>query len=165
MLENHDAPVEELERLENGLFQLSSVISRHQEVVQERFNVSNIEIDILRLLQIEGDQKMKDIGKSVNVKLSNLTNIIDRLEEQKLVKRVNSKSDRRSIFVHVTTKGKKLLNDYGELLRELSSRMREVMQKEQFGAFLEGLERISMVEVATAPQEAEVAEGGNDDSA
>ena len=147
MQENHDARVDELERLENGLFQLSSIINRHQEIVQERFNVSNVEIDILRLLQSDGDQKMKDIGQSVKVKLSNLTNIVDRLEQQKLVKRVNSKSDRRSIFVHLTTKGKKLLSDYGELLRELSSRMRQMMQKEQFGAFLEGLEQISAAEV------------------
>lgn len=147
MSENRDARVEELERLENGLFQLSSVISRHQEVVQKRFKVSNVEIDILRLLHSKGDLKMKDIGAAVNVKLSNLTNIIDRLEQQKLVKRVNSKTDRRSIFVNVTTKGKKLLSDYAELLRELSSRMREVMAKEQFGAFLEGLEKISQVEV------------------
>lgn len=147
MSENRDARVEELERLENGLFQLSSVISRHQEVVQKRFKVSNVEIDILRLLHSEGDLKMKDIGAAVNVKLSNLTNIIDRLEQQKLVKRVNSKTDRRSIFVNVTTKGKKLLSDYAELLRELSSRMRKVMAKEQFGAFLEGLEKISQVEV------------------
>ncbi len=147
MSEIRDVRVEELERLENGLFQLSTVINRHQEVVQKRFKVSNVEIDILRMLQKEGDRKMKDIGAAVNVKLSNLTNIIDRLEQQKLVKRVNSKSDRRSIYVHVTTKGKKLLSDYGELLRELSSRMRGVIQDNQFGAFLEGLEQISKVEV------------------
>lgn len=150
MSENRDARVEELERLENGLFQLSSVISRHQEVVQKRFKVSNVEIDILRLLHSEGDLKMKDIGAAVKVKLSNLTNIIDRLEQQKLVKRVNSKTDRRSIFVNVTTKGKKLLSDYAELLRELSSRMRQVMANDQFGAFLEGLEKISQVEVQPA---------------
>lgn len=150
MLENHDAQVDELERLENGLYQLSSLFSRHQEIVQKRFSVSNVEIDILRLLLLEGDQKMKDIGQSVHVKLSNLTNIIDRLESTKLVKRVNSKNDRRSIFVHITSKGKKLLSDYAELLRELSSRMREVIDREQFSAFLEGLERISQVEVSSA---------------
>lgn len=147
MHENQDARGEDLDRLEAGLFQLSSVINRHQEVVQQRFNVSVIEIDILRLLKAEGDKKMKDIGETVNVKLSNLTNIIDRLEDQKLVKRVNSKTDRRSIFVHITTKGKKLLSDYAELLRELSTRMRQVMKQEQFGVFLEGLERITQVEV------------------
>lgn len=130
MHENQDAMANRLTRLEQSLFELSAVINRHQEIVQKRFKVSAVEIDILKLLDMEGDKKMKDIGERVNVKLSNLTNIIDRLESQKLVKRVNSKTDRRSIFVHVSTKGKKLLADYAEFLRELSTRMKQTMQEE-----------------------------------
>ena len=88
---------------------------------------------------------MKDIGERVRVKLSNLTNIIDRLESQKLVKRVNSKTDRRSIFVHISTKGKKLLTDYSEFLRELSTRMRQAIQEDEFSILVNGLEKISNV--------------------
>ena len=113
--------------------------------MQKRFKVSAVEIDILKLLDAEGDKKMKDIGERVRVKLSNLTNIIDRLEGQKLVKRVNSKTDRRSIYVHISTKGKKLLADYGDFLRELSTRMKQVMQEDQFGVLVDGLEKISQV--------------------
>lgn len=144
----HESPtshVDRLERLENSLFQLTDVIQRHQEIVQRRFKVSAVEIDILKLLEADGDKKMKNIGERVQVKLSNLTNIVDRLEKQKLVKRVNSKDDRRSIFVHITTKGKKLLSDYAEFLRELSTRMREAMAEEQFGILVDGLEKISKV--------------------
>ncbi len=145
MHENPTSNVDRLERLESSLFQLTDVIQRHQEIVQRRFKVSAVEIDILKLLEAEGDKKMKDIGERVQVKLSNLTNIVDRLESQKLVKRVNSKHDRRSIFVHITTKGKKLLSDYAEFLRELSTRMRAAMAEEQFGILVDGLEKISKV--------------------
>lgn len=145
--EKQDSKNEKLERLEASLFQLSDVIQKHQEIVQKRFKVSSVEIDILKLLESEGDKKMKDIGERVRVKLSNLTNIIDRLESQKLVKRVNSKSDRRSIFVHITTKGKKLLSDYADFLRELSTRMQQVMKDEQFGILVDGLEKISKVNI------------------
>lgn len=137
----------QLDRLEASLFQLSDVIQKHQEIVQNRFKVSSVEIDILKLLDSEGDKKMKDIGERVRVKLSNLTNIIDRLENQKLVKRVNSKTDRRSIFVHISTKGKKLLSDYGDFLRELSTRMQQVMQDDQFTILVDGLEKISQVSI------------------
>lgn len=143
--DNQDPRVDRLERLEQSLFQLSDVIQKHQEIVQRRFKVSSVEIDILKLLDQEGDKKMKDIGERVRVKLSNLTNIIDRLETQKLVKRVNSKTDRRSIYVHITTKGKKLLADYADFLRELSTRMKQVMQDDQFGILVDGLEKISKV--------------------
>ena len=145
MQENLDAKADKLSRLEKSLFELSAVINRHQEIVQRRFKVTAVEIDILKLLSDEGDKKMKDIGDRVRVKLSNLTNIIDRLETQKLVKRVNSKTDRRSIYVHITTKGKKLLADYADFLRELSTRMKQVMQDDQFGILVEGLEKISKV--------------------
>ncbi|MEL6649660.1 MAG: MarR family transcriptional regulator [Bacteroidota bacterium] len=145
MQENHDSKADKLARLEQSLFQLSDVIQKHQEIVQKRFKVSAVEIDILKLLEAEGDKKMKDIGERVRVKLSNLTNIIDRLEAQRLVKRVNSKTDRRSIYVHISTKGKKLLTDYAEFLRELSTRMRQVMQEDQFGILVDGLEKISQV--------------------
>jgi DNA-binding MarR family transcriptional regulator len=145
MHDNHDSKVDKLARLEQSLFQLSDVIQKHQEIVQKRFKVSAVEIEILKLLSAEGDKKMKDIGERVRVKLSNLTNIIDRLESQKLVRRVNSKTDRRSIFVHISTKGKKLLNDYAEFLRELSTRMKQVMQDDDFGILVDGLEKISQV--------------------
>lgn len=147
MHENRELNADKLERLEQSLFQLTDVIQKHQEIVQHRFKVSAVEIEILKLLDAEGDKKMKDIGERVRVKLSNLTNIIDRLENHKLVKRVNSKTDRRSIFVHITTKGKKLLNDYAEFLRELSTRMRQAMAEEQFAILVEGLEKISKVTI------------------
>lgn len=147
MHENRDLNADRLERLEQSLFQLTDVIQKHQEIVQQRFKVSPVEIEILKLLDTEGDRKMKDIGERVRVKLSNLTNIIDRLEENKLVKRVSSKTDRRSIFVHISTKGKKLLNDYSEFLRELSTRMRQAMAEEQFGILVDGLEKISKVDL------------------
>lgn len=134
-----------LDRLEQSLFQLSEVIQRHQELVQKKFSVSTIEIDILRLLLQEGDKKMKDIGEKVNVKLSNLTNIVDRLETNKMVKRVNSKTDRRSIYVNITPKGEKLLESYSEYLRDLSTRMKQVIKEDHFGILVEGLEKISQI--------------------
>ena len=142
---SNDLKVDSLERLEQSLFQLSEVIQRHQELVQRRFKVSSIEVEILKLLDQEGDKKMKDIGERVRVKLSNLTNIVDRLENQKLVRRVNSKTDRRSIFVNITSKGKKLLGDYADFLRELSTRMQGVINDDQFGIVVDGLEKISQV--------------------
>jgi len=145
MHDNQDLKADRLDRLEQSLFQLTDVIQKHQEIVQKRFKVSAIEIDILRLLDAEGEKKMKDIGDRVRVKLSNLTNIIDRLESQKLVKRINSKTDRRSIFVHISTKGKKLLTDYSEFLRELSTRMSSAVQDDQFNILVDGLEKISKV--------------------
>jgi DNA-binding MarR family transcriptional regulator len=138
----------ELERLEQGLFQVNNVILKTQEIVLRRLNVSAVEVEILLLLDTDGEQKMKDIGESVQVKLSNLTNIVDRMESQKLVKRVNSKEDRRSIFVHLTNKGRDMLSKYNEYLRQVSKRMKSAIQDEEFSALVSGLEKISQVELS-----------------
>lgn len=137
----------QLERLEATLFQLNELMQRYQEIAQRRYRIASVDVEILRFLDFDGDQKMKDIGERVKVKLSNLTNIVDNLETNKLVRRVNSKTDRRSIFVNLTPKGKKLIGDYNAFLRELTLRMTSNMQAEEFGIMLNGLEKISQVAV------------------
>lgn len=135
----------QLERLEATLFQLNELMQKHQEIALRRFKIAAVDVEILRFLDTEGDQKMKDIGDRVRVKLSNLTNIVDNLENLKVVRRVNSKTDRRSIYVNITPKGKKLISEYNAYLRELTLRMSSEIQNEAFVAMLEGLEKISQV--------------------
>lgn len=137
----------QLDRLETTLFHLNELMQRYQDIAQRRFKINGVDVEILRFLDTDGDQKMKAIGDRVKVKLSNLTNIVDNLETLKLVRRVNSKTDRRSIFVNITPKGKKLITDYNAFLRELTMRMTDNMQDEQFGIMLDGLEKISQVTV------------------
>lgn len=138
---------QQLDRLEATLFQLNELMQRYQEIAQRRFKINHVDVEILRFLDLEGDKKMKDIGERVNVKLSNLTNIVDNLETQRYVRRVNSKTDRRSIYVNITPKGKKLINDYSAFLRELTLRMTTDMDQNQFNIMLTGLEQISSVSV------------------
>lgn len=138
----------QLERLEATLFQLNELMQKHQEIALRRFKIASVDVEILRFLDTDGDQKMKDIGDRVKVKLSNLTNIVDNLENLKLVRRVNSKTDRRSIFVNITPKGKKLISEYNAYLRELTLRMSSEIKDDAFVTMLEGLEKISQVPVS-----------------
>ncbi len=47
-----------------------------------------------------------DLARKVLMKQPTLTKILDRMEEEKLVKRQHSKEDRRSIKIAITKKGK-----------------------------------------------------------
>ena len=99
MHDNQDAKVDKLDRLEQSLFQLSEVINKHQEMVQKRFKVSSIEIDILKLLDsmpvgyrtvfnlyvIEGYKHREiaeQLGISINTSKSQLILAKKRLREQ-----------------------------------------------------------------------------------
>ena len=79
---------------------------RRQSIL-DSYNVVDSDVDIIRFLESEEQKKMKELGERFQIKLSTLTSIIDKLEKGKLVKRKNSKKDRRVIFIQTTPKCQK----------------------------------------------------------
>ena len=104
--ENETGEPTQLERLEVSLIELRDVFRRHQRYIKDNFKVSELEMEILQYVAINGRRKMKEIGDAFNIKLSTLTSIIDKIERQKFVKRVNSKTDRRAVYLDLTPKGR-----------------------------------------------------------
>lgn len=141
--DNPIAEVPAVDRLEKSLYDLNDVYRKHQEYIKTKYKISGLEMEIIQLIVMEGKKKMKDIGKHFNVKLSTLTSIIDKIERQRLVKRENSKDDRRVVFLEITPKGKKLYNDYSNYIKVISQLMLNSMEEKQFSAFIEGLEKMS----------------------
>jgi len=141
-----------VESLETSLSALSDVYRKHQEYIKAKYKISALEMEIIQLVVLEGPKKMKEIGQHFNVKLSTLTSIIDKIERQRLVKRVNSSSDRRVVFLEVTKKGHKLYENYSNYLNVIAQTMRNAMDDQQFGALVHGLQ--TMTEIVL-PSEAE----------
>ncbi len=141
-----------VESLEASLRALSDVYRKHQEYIKAKYKISALEMEIIQLVVLEGPKKMKEIGQHFNVKLSTLTSIIDKIERQRLVKRVNSSSDRRVVFLEVTKKGHKLYENYSNYLNVIAQTMRNAMDDQQFGALVHGLQ--TMTEIVL-PSEAE----------
>lgn len=132
-----------VERLEKSLRTLSDVYRKHQEYIKTKYKISALEMEIIQLVVLDGRKKMKEIGQHFNVKLSTLTSIIDKIERQRLVKRVNSSSDRRVVFLEVTKKGQRLYDNYGLYLSSIAQRMRDSMDDTHFNALVGGLEKMT----------------------
>merc|ERR1711916_141679 len=96
---------------------------------------------------------MKEIGQYFNVKLSTLTSIIDKIERQKLVKRVNSSTDRRVVYLEVTKKGQRLYENYGLYLSSIAQRMRNSIDEGEFNALVNGLETMTSTVLPTGMEE------------
>lgn len=135
----------ELNRLEKSLYDLSDVYRKHKEYIKAKYKISALEMEILQYIVIEGKKKMKEIGKQFNLKLSTLTSIIDKIENQRLVKRVNSKTDRRVVYLEISRKGMKLYEDYSNYIHVISQMMQQSMDETQFQAFIQGLEKIAVI--------------------
>ena len=130
-------------RLEQGLYDLNDVYRKHAEYIKAKYKISALEMEIIQFIVLEGKKKMKEIGEHFNIKLSTLTSIIDKIERQKLVKRVHSKEDRRVVYLESTKKGQRLYKDYSRFLGVVSQMMRRNLSEDIFETFLLGLQKVS----------------------
>ena len=134
----------ELERLELSHIALRDVFRKHQRFIKDHFKISEQEMEILQFVALNGPRKMKEIGEAFNIKLSTLTSIIDKIEAQKLVKRVNSRTDRRAVYLDLTAKGKKVYDQYSHYIHVMAMLMKRSIQPDHFSIFVEELEHITM---------------------
>ncbi|CAH2215405.1 MarR family winged helix-turn-helix transcriptional regulator [Tepidibacter aestuarii] len=79
-----------------------------------RFNLNSGEFDVLATLRRSGEPYMlkpTDLYNQLMVTSGAMTNRIDTLEKKSLVMRVNDVSDRRTVYVKLTEKGLKIINE------------------------------------------------------
>jgi MarR family 2-MHQ and catechol resistance regulon transcriptional repressor len=74
-------------------------------------DLSDSQFGALEMLFHLGPLQQKAIGQKLLVSKSNVVAVIDKLEAQGLVERQRSIEDRRCIFVHLTDKGRDLIQE------------------------------------------------------
>lgn len=135
--------IEQLAKLENSLIELRDAFRKHQRYIKENFKISEQEMEILQFVALNGRKKMKEIGEAFKIKLSTLTSIVDKIERQKFVKRVNSKTDRRAVYLELTSKGKKLYAKYSHYVHVMALLMKRTIKDENFDVFVDELGKIT----------------------
>ncbi len=81
-------------------------------------SISKLHMVVLTLLEDRGALPMSRLAESVDVSLSNLTGIVDRMEQHGLVERVRDDHDRRLVRVRATGPGLKRCEELDGLRRE-----------------------------------------------
>jgi DNA-binding MarR family transcriptional regulator len=89
---------------------------------------------VLATIGYAGGLPFGEIGAKMMVTVSNLTGIVDRLEEKKLVLRKRDEDDRRVVYVVLTDKGAKLYRStlpvFEKTVSEIFSALDGAQQKE-----------------------------------
>ncbi|MEZ4597323.1 MAG: MarR family transcriptional regulator [Chloroflexota bacterium] len=104
-------------------------------------SLSKLNLHVLMLLGHEGPVTMTRLATLVDVSLSNMTGIVDRLEQHGLVERVRDDRDRRLVLVRATPAGASRCEEADGLRTEHLRRL--------IGA-LDGRERAVVLEAAQA---------------
>ena len=129
-------------RLESALNELVLALNHRRLSILNSYHVGELEVEIIRFLHEHEQKKMKEVGEHFNIKLSTLTSTIDKLEKNKLVKRKNSKEDRRVIYIRPTAKGQNLLTDLVDATRDLAEKMVADLNAADFDSMIRGLDQV-----------------------
>ena len=133
-----------IQHLEQQLFSMRDAFRHHQNEVRRKYKISSNEMEIILFINEKGPQRMKSVGEEFKIKFSTLTSLVDKIERLNLVKRVNSKDDRRSILVTITNKGKKMLEEYNSQINLLAEKIATVVKDERLNTFVDTLEKVSV---------------------
>ena len=135
-------------KLENTLKHLVLALNQKRQSLLDKYQVGELEVEIIRYLEEHEQKKMKEVGEHFHIKLSTLTSTIDKLEKTKLVKRKNSKDDRRVIFIKPTPKGINLLGELDSPTRSIADQIIREFNASDFAAVQKGMDK--MLELSTS---------------
>lgn len=85
---------------------------------------------------------MSQLASAMNIKMSSMTGLVDRLIKHELVQRERSEEDRRSVYVGLSPKGGKVLNEIRQQKKKgIASLFKRLNQRER-NQYLEIIEKL-----------------------
>lgn len=104
--------------------------------------LSHAHLYLLLFVKNEQGCIVSDIAKHLGITLSGVTNLTNKLFDMGLIERKRSENDRRLVYIVITDKGKKLLNDMEKNGLGLFTEIFSNISKEEIQEFLKVLKRI-----------------------
>ena len=136
---------QDIERLTDYIEQLTyNMESLEQESLCDLdVNVGFQEFKVIFFLGKNGSTKMSEIAKHLMISSSNLTSIVDKLVNKKLVKRYHNEDDRRTVFVELLDEGNQIFLDYRKQKMKISKIMLETLNADEQKQFMSLMEKIT----------------------
>lgn len=91
-------------------------------------------------LGLDGDVNIKTVADHLHMSGAFVTTVTSKLQQQKLIEKIQNTSDRRRISLVITERGKSLLHQLAPYQREINDVEFAPLSKEQFRKFAEILE-------------------------
>ena len=89
----------------------------------------------------ENPISIKEVSMRTGLALSTLTNVFDKMEEKRLVKRRHSRTDRRMIKIELDVAGRRLQSRFNDLIKQISTTWLERLPEEDRRNFTSALEK------------------------
>ncbi|MFG6119010.1 MarR family winged helix-turn-helix transcriptional regulator [Thalassobacillus sp. FIB228] len=112
-----------ISEIEKEMRYISGIIKQKGREILNHYPITAPQFLALQWLLEKGDMTIGELSSCLNLACSTTTDLVDRMEKNKLVERVRDPKDRRVVRIHVLSKGTAIIH--------------EVIEKRQ--AYLEGV--------------------------
>lgn len=135
-----------LSQFADKVMELIPVIMReyvkHQVDEFDKLKITMPQFFVLELVNRQGEAKMSDLAKFVNVTTAAMTGIVERLFKNGYVLRVAEPEDRRIIKIRLTPKGAKVVRDMTQKRKDITINMFGAITQEEREEYLKILTRV-----------------------
>lgn len=111
-----------------------------------RYGLTDVQVNVLMLLKHQADEgeglSQSQLSSMMLVNRANVTGLVDRLEQAKLVMRTTDPADRRSNVVRLTQRGRRLLEKVEPAYGREVARIMEVLTATEQRRLIGLLERV-----------------------
>ena len=134
---NNDVSNKSIVELEKTLRYIAGIIKRRGRQILHNYPITSPQFIALQLLIDGGDLTIGELSEKNGLAFSTTTDLVDRLEKNKLVERIRDTNDRRVVRIHVLDKGKRIIKevikkrqDYlGDVLTNFSKEQSETLNE------------------------------------
>ena len=125
-----------------NLLRTADALFRREEELMRTVDLSPVQYNVLRILRGAEPKGLacRDIGERLLTRDPDITRLLDRLEQRKLVKRARTTRDRRVITTRITSHGLQLLDRLESPVLSLSQKMLGHLGKQRLQELVELLE-------------------------
>ena len=134
-----------VEEIDENLREINKILNRDLKREMIKLDLGLSHFYILTTLYREKVLSSGNLAKSLDVKNSTITSLVDRLVKLSLVKRRRCERDRRVVLVELTDKGKKLTE---KLLTLRKKRLKEIVKElpgEEVKEIYESIKRVKEI--------------------
>ena len=135
-------PKEFGDRLVELLPQLMQEISRYEHNYVTTGKITCQQFLVLEQISQKPQWKMNELVRSMKASFSSTTGMIDRLVKHDLARRTRSKNDRRIVFVEMTSKGRKILEQVYRQKKEGIVQLFKRLSAKERGDYLRILQKL-----------------------
>lgn len=124
----NDVSTEAIADVEKRLRYIAGLIKQNGRKILNHYPITSPQFIALQWLIEEGDLTIGELSNKNGLAFSTTTDLVDRMENNKLVERVRDTNDRRVVRIHVLNKGKSIIQEVikkrqeylGEVLTDFS---------------------------------------------